>query len=263
MSIFRDFSDSARRQGTPVTVGLVVAMIVGFLMVWMDTSLKFFLAMVLQTDVVWREPWRFLTYPYVAGAGDFIGLIFLCWWLWGIGGSVERELGAKRYLSVWFAFTVLCGLGLAIGAAILGQSGQLMSGWTPVAAITVIWGTRNASAEVRLMMIIPITGRWMAWIAAGLVFFGTRPPQLAPFAALPLLLAYLYAANKLTFLPYGAGGGFGSRGMNAAGTRKVFKQEFYDDVKRREQARAEKERLRELFERSMVDDPDSDNPPKK
>lgn len=259
MSIFREFSDNARRQGTPVTVGLVVALIAGFLAVWMDTSGKLFSSFLLATDLAWSEPWRFLTYPYVAGAGSFIGLLFLCWWLWGIGGSVERELGARRYLGVWMAFSVLCGLGLAMGAALMGQSGQLVSGWTPVAALTVIWGTRNATAEVRLMMIIPVTGRWMAWIAAGLVFFGTQPPQLAPFAAAPLLLAYLFAANKIAFLPYAFGGGFstGSRGMNAAGTRKVYKKEFYDDVKRREKARAEKEKLRDLFERSLVDDPDA------
>ncbi|HRK21674.1 MAG TPA: rhomboid family intramembrane serine protease [Fimbriimonadaceae bacterium] len=258
MSIFRDFGDSARRQGAPVTVGLVVAMIVGFLFAWMDTTGRIFLSMILSTDVAWREPWRFLTYPYIAGAGSFIGLIFLCWWLWGIGGSVERELGAKRYLTVWIVFSVLCGLGLAIGATLLGQSGQLMSGWTPVAAITVMWGTRNASAEVRLMMVIPVSGRWMAWIAAGLVFFGTQPPMLAPFAAAPLLLAWLYAANKIAVLPYSYGGGFGGgpRGMNAAGTRKVYRKEYYEEVKRREQARAEKDKLRELFERSMIDDPD-------
>lgn len=257
MSIFRDFRSSARRHGAPVTVALVVAMIAGFLAIWMNVVPTLFDALVFDTAKVADRPWTILTYPYVAAAGGFVGLLFLCLWMWSIGGSVERELGNVTYLVVWLAFTVLCALGLWVGSAILGLPGVLVSGWSPVAALSVIWGTRNAVAPVTLMFVLPVTGRWIAWLAAGLLFFGTYPPQLAPFAAAPLFFAYLYAANKIAFLPYGQGPTLGmrsSRGENAAGSRRVYKQEYYDEVKRREQAREERERLRKLFEQSAKDD---------
>ena len=78
---------------------------------------------------------------------------------------------------------------------------------------------------------------------------------MAPFAAAPLALAYFYAANKLPFLQYGSTPS-GIRGENPAGTRRVYKKEYYDEVKRREKDRAEKERLRKLFEQSAFDDKD-------
>ena len=256
MSIFRDFGSSARAHGAPVTVGLVVAMIAGFVAIWMKLAPQLFGALVFSTDEALAKPWTFFTYPYVVEVGGFLGLVFLCLWVWGIGGSVERDLGSTKYLLVWIIFTALCALGLWLGSAILGQSAFLDGGWSPVAALTVIWGTRNATAQVMLMFVLPITGRWMAWLAAGLLFFGTNPPQLAPFAAAPLLLAYLYAANKISFLPYGTSAPIGRRGENAAGSRRVYKKEYYDEVKRREKDRAERERLRKLFEQSAFDDQD-------
>lgn len=257
MSILHSFQTSARQHGAPVTVALVVLMAVGFLAGWMDTSGRLLVQTAFTTPTLLSEPWRMLTYPYFTDGRKFIGLVFLCLWLWGIGGAVERELGAKRYLGVWIAFSVLCALGLAIGAWIFNTFAVLSSGWTPVAALTVIWGTRNASAEVRLMFVLPITGRWMAWLAAGLVFFGATPPQVAPFAAAPLFLAYLYAADKIALLPFGYGGGLGGRSSSvSSGSRRMYRKEYYEDVKRREKTRAEKEKLRELFERSMIDDPE-------
>lgn len=234
-------------------------MIAGFVAIWMNIAPNLFEALVFSTTDALAKPWTILTYPYVVAVGGFLGLVFLCLWVWGIGGSVERELGSGKYLAVWMVFTALCALGLWIGSAILGTPALLFSGWSPVAALTVIWGTRNADAQVMLMFVLPITGRWMAWLAAGLLFFGTIPPQLAPFAAAPLWLAYLYAANKISFLPYGNSAPRGKRGENAAGTRRVYKKEYYDEVKRREKDRADRERLRKLFEQSARDDPEDKN----
>jgi membrane associated rhomboid family serine protease len=255
MSIFRDFGSNARTHAAPGTVAVVVAMIAGFLVIFMRMAPELLMNTSFFTVDAWQKPWTFLTYPYFSPQGGFLGLVFLCLWIWGIGGSVERELGTGRYLAAWFIFSALCGLGLWIGAAVFGVSSSLSGGWTPVAAVTVIWGTRNPAALVQLMFILPITGRWMAWLSTGLVFFGTQPPQMAPFAALPLALAYFFAANKLPLFTYG-GGPRPSRGTGIGGTRRVYKQEYYDEVKRREASRAERERLRKLFEQSMVEDPD-------
>jgi membrane associated rhomboid family serine protease len=256
MSLFRDFRTSARAHGAPATVGLVVALIAGFLAFWMRLAPADALGhFVFVTQEALLRPWTLLTYPYVTGS--FIELLFACLWIWGIGGSVERELGSARYLVVWFAFTALCAFGLWLGATLLSVPGALAGAWTPVAALTIIWGTRNADAQMMLMFILPITGKWLAWLAAGLVFFSTTPPMLAPFAAAPLALAYFFAANRLPGFSY-SGRPRQARGEVAAGTRRVYKQEYYDEVKRREQARKERERLRELFEKSVAEDEEKD-----
>lgn len=252
MSIFRDFGRNAKMHGAPATVGLVIAMIAGFLALWMRLlPVEVANQLGFMTFDAWSKPWTFVTYAFLSDS--FIGVFFLCLWLWGVGGSVERELGTTRFLAVWFIFSILCAFGLWLGSVAFGTAAGMWGGWTPVAAITVIWGTRNPDLPVTLMFVLPITGRWLAWLSAALVFFGATPPQLAPFAAAPLALAYFFAANRFPFLTY-SGVPRRPKGENAAGARKVYRQEYYDEVKRREKAREEKERLRKLFEQSMVDD---------
>jgi len=251
MSIFRDFGSSARAHRAPVTVALVVAIIVGFLAVFMRMSPGILQNLAFFSLDALSKPWTFVTYPFLTDS--FISVLFACLWLWGIGGWVEHDLGTTRYLTVWFVFSALCALGLWVGALATGSPGILAGAWTPIAAVTIIWGTRNPDAPLTLMFVLPLTGRWMAWLSAAFVFFGTIPPQMAPFAAAPLALAYFFAANKLPRISY-KGGPRGIRGENASGTRRVYRQEYYDEVKRREIAREERERLRKLFEESVSEE---------
>lgn len=255
MSIFRDFESSARSHRAPITVALVVAIIISYLLFWTRLMpVPVVQNLVFATDSALSAPWTFVTYPFFT-TRDFIGILFLCLWLWSVGGTIEHELGPRRYIAIWLSASVFCALGLWIGALILNRNAFLTSAWSPVAALTVIWGTRYADVPIRFMFVLSLTGKWVAWISAGLLFFSTEPPELAPFAALPLVLAYLYAANKLAFLPYGGSISLRGRGRATSGTRRIYREEYYDDVKRREQQRAEKERLRKLFE-SSIDEPD-------
>lgn len=239
-----------------MTVGLVVLLVAAFLVGWVSPGLQHQANLGFFTVDAAQKPWTLVTYPFSAGANDLLSLVFACLWLWGIGGQVERDMRSKRYLGAWLVFSILCAAGVWAGSAILGTHAMLFGAWNPIAAITVIWGVRNPGATIQIFFVLPITGKWLAWLSAGLVFFGTRPPELAPFGAAALAFAYLFAADRLPFAGYfGARRGM-TRGENAAGTRKVYRPEYYDEVKRREQVRKEKERLRRLFEKSMIDDPD-------
>ncbi len=260
MSLLRDFTGSARAHGAPATVALVAAIAVSFLVIWVSNSSSLILSLAFSSTDVAARPWTLLTYPFAADFQAFLSVVFSCLWLWGIGGQVEREIGSWRYVVAWLIFTALSAGGLWIGSILLQTPSILWSAWNPIAAVTVIWGTRNPGAVIKVCFILPLTGRWVAWLSAGLVFFSTRPSQLAPFGAIALLLAFLFATQKLPFVPYFPGQRGRSRGENPAGTRKVYSKEYYDDVKRREQTRAEKERLRKLFEKSMIEDPDDDRP---
>jgi membrane associated rhomboid family serine protease len=254
MSLLRDFGSAARSSGSPVTAALVALIVTGFLLGWFGvldgsrTNLAF------NPASLFQAPWTLLTYPFTfLGPSWLISVLFACMWLWGIGGSIERTEGPSRFLGIWIAFSVLCGVGLWIGHLITGMASLLFSPWTPLAALTVIWGTRNADAQVTFMFVLPLTGKWLAWLAAGLVFFGTQPPHLAPFAAAPLVLAYLYAAKKLP-----GGNPFARRRTYVRGAGG-YSSEYFDHVKERERQRAERERLKRLFESSLDEEKPSND----
>ena len=251
MSIFNDFRTAARGNAAPATTGLIVAMIGCAVLIWMKIGSQFFNDFIFVNSLALAHPWSFLTYPFFTSASNTVGLLFLCLWLWGIGGSVERDLGSVKYLLVFFAFTALCALGLLIGGKVLNIEGSMAGGWTAVAAITIMWGTRNPNQTVLLMFVIPIQGKWIAWLAGVIVFFGTVP-QLAPFAVAPLILAYYFAANRLPFAPYSKSD---LKFTGAAKTTERYNRAYYDEVRKREKEREERERLRKLFEGSLGDDP--------
>lgn len=193
------------------------------------------------------RPWTALTY-WLAPIG-FLGALFSVLWLWGIGGSVERELGTKRYVAFWIAMTVLGALGLQAGAWISGVFSPLSGPFAPLAAVTVAWGTRNPNAPITFMFVLPLTGKWLAWLSAALLFFSTDA-RLALFAAIPLVLAWAFAANRLPMLPWSAGSG--RRRQDAKGEKRFG--DFIGKVKVREQERKDRERLRKLFESSLDDE---------
>lgn len=254
MSIFSDFRSASRGNAAPVTTALIVVMVAMFVLIWMRVvPLSLVSSLIFTADAGIRRPWTLLTYPFLPtglGTNGAIGVFFICLWLWGIGGSVERDLGPVKYLAVWLVFSALCALGVFIGAKILNIPGAMSGGWVPVSAVTIIWGTRNPTATILLMFVIPITGKWLAWLSAALVIFATVP-ELAPFAAAPLFLAYLFAANKIPFAPYTAG----PPGFQAAAKKhERYGKVYYEEVRRREKERQDRERLRKLFEGSLEDD---------
>ncbi len=254
MSILQDFRRSASANQAPVTTAIVVVLVASFLAAWMRIGLDWMNGLTLVTDGAFGRPWTFLTYPYV-GMGSFAILLFGALWLWGIGGALERDLGSKRLAGLWILFAALSGACVWAGAGMLGERAVLLGPAAPIAAVTVMWGTRNPSARVMLLFVLPITGKWLAWLSAAFVIFGTEPPTLAPFAALPLALAYFLAAERMPISPSGAGSKSGKSFVRGTG---FYSKDYFEDVDRRKRAREEQEKLKKLFERSSKDDRQED-----
>lgn len=250
VSIFRDFRSASRSNAAPATTALVVAIIAGFVLLWVQPKVAPFL--VFTTDDYFAVPWTFLSYSFADLSP--LSVFFACLWLWGIGGVVERDLGMWKYLIVWFLFAVLSAVCVLVAAILLHKNTTMSGAWVPLTAITVIWGTRNPNAALTFMFVLPITGKWLAWISVAFVFFATRP-EFAPFAAIPFILAYFFAANKLPFAPYSRSAVFG------APTKKWerYDKKYYQEVRNREKEREERERLRKLFEGSLNEDSDRES----
>lgn len=251
MSIFRDFGAASKRNAAPATTGIIVAFIATFLCTWFRLPIVQQLAF--DPGIALQRPWMFFSYGFVVGTP--IGLLFAGLWLWGIGGAVERDLGSLKYLVVWFGFSALSAICEMVGSSLTHVGGvSWNTAWIPISMVTVMWGTRNPDAPLTLMFILPITGKWLAWLSAALVFFAL-PPELAPFAAIPCILAYYFAANKIPFMPFSKSD---KRYLGGEKKWERYDKSYYEEVQRREKDREERERLRKLFEGSLNDDPDKD-----
>jgi membrane associated rhomboid family serine protease len=242
-----------RQQATPVTIGLIIALVVSFMFAWFTQGAP---TPLLALDTARLLPWTILTYP-LADAGDgraLIFFLFLLLWLFWVGSSTERDLGSAKFAGFFALMTVLAGLFLFLGSTGLGIQYRLMGAGLPVAGLTVAWGTRNQNAQIRLYGIIPLTGKVLAILTVALTLFayGTGAPLLGVFAVLHLAIAWAFAANKIPGYAY----------AKPVATYRPTKQQveressYFDDVRKREKEREERERLRKLFESSLVDDPD-------
>lgn len=229
-------------------------MIASFLGVWLQVWPVELLAF--SSDQALAKPWTLATHPIAMSAGGLLGVIFGSLWMWGIGAVVEREVSSKRFAGIALLFAVLTALLAYTASMVLGQGVNLLGIYPLLALVTVMWGTRYPEQTVMFMMIIPVKAKWLAWISAGLVFFSAEP-RVAPFLIVPLVLGYFFAADKLP-VPYYAGRSRRKDEPTYGRTGKVDTS-FLDDVKRREQERAEKERLRKLFESSMIDNTKDDD----
>ncbi|MFZ4508819.1 MAG: hypothetical protein ACOYON_14085 [Fimbriimonas sp.] len=195
------------------------------------------------------HPWSLLTYPLAArgsSGGGIIFTIFMLVWLYYVGGAIEREVGRFRH-SMFVFFSILLGsLGLLLGS--LASAVPVVEGGPSllVATMTVAWGGRNPGAIIRLFMILPIAGRWLGWLSAAVVLFsfGVGAPMLGLFALLPIGFAVLFAQDRVPGLGYRQ-----QRESERGKTKAQVAREdaYFDDVKRREIERQERERLRKLF----------------
>jgi hypothetical protein len=242
-----------KKQDSPVVLsicGLIVAMSVLFFFVGTGA------ADVLSFGPTWlSKPWSILTYPFVyfglSGPLSILFLVFLIGWLLFVGRSLEQAYGSAKLAAIWGVATVLPAALLFAGMLLLKKGDLVYGPMLPLGALSVMWACRNREARIMLYF-IPVNGRILGWITALLVLvsYGSASPVLGLLAILHLGLASLLADDKIP----------GIRMIAPLHVREVSKAErirqetVLADVARREFERSEKDRLRELFERSGIED---------
>jgi Der1-like family len=236
------------------TVNLTIIALLGvaFLGAFFSPTVPFWGQLLFESAKLGDKPWSMLTYPFAIGGGlGFLGLIFAAIWLYQVGHEVERELTSTKYALTLLSLVFLGAIFMLIGGFIFAANAPLYGAYPMVAAVTIMWATRNPNTIV-MLIVFPIKAKWLGWVSAGIVFFSTLP-QFAIFAAAPLALAWAFADNRLPI----------RYGVPPAKTptkryRKHWKEDegFHDNVRKRETERAERQRLKELFEKSMINDPD-------
>jgi hypothetical protein len=241
--------------GGRYTLGLVGAVAAGFLASWFGLREASLTHLAFSTTDPGLRPWAILLYPFSSyGNGQaLLWELFSLYWLYIVGSRIEAELGGPKVLLAWGVFTALGALGVWLGAVALHREAMLVGASLPLAAFTVVFGVRNRSAQILLMFVLPIPAMLLAYLAVALVVFGygNEHPLMGVFAALPLILGWLYALDKLPFWRYGT-----YRVRSQASDRRNERRQIKlrDKARDRQREREERERLRKLFERSVAED---------
>lgn len=259
MGLIDDIRDWTRKNGAPVTVLLVVSLVVTSLIFWFTRAQGL-------DEVILRSErpgsiWSYLTYPWASDpfVNGLTMMFYACllYWLIQVGTQIEREMGSGQFLILWFAATALAGFVIMAGGKACNAQFAIGGPYLSESAITLVWCVRNRSMVVMLFGFIPVSGFWLGWatVVTVLLLYGASAPVIGVLACVHLGAAALYAADRIPFLPYANSPvSLGTskkprRNEKEATTRGQVRYDdsYFDEVKRREEARKEQERLKKLL----------------
>jgi membrane associated rhomboid family serine protease len=198
MSFYRT-RNFLQRERIPVTIFVIAANIILFLVDHFTLSRVVpYLAFRVARGVL-PLFWTPIAYPLITP--DFVQVVFACWWMWFVGGSLERSWGTLRFAVFLLTVTVVMALTVWGGALLLGSFASLYDLWLPLASLTVAWATINPYEILRLYFVIPIQARWLALFFVGVVYFEDfkYDPRLGFFALSGPLLAWLYVKYGFSY----------------------------------------------------------------
>ena len=113
--------------------------------------------------------WQLITGPLIHPPAAF-GTLVLGFLAFGfVGASVERYLGPRRFLLLWF--------GSSVGASLVGfLFGPLVHPASPhfgfgpsVLALLIVYCSMTPNAIISFFMVVPVKMKWIAWAVAGMV----------------------------------------------------------------------------------------------
>ncbi|MBA3726560.1 MAG: rhomboid family intramembrane serine protease [Armatimonadetes bacterium] len=241
-----------RRSGMPVTLIAIAATVMSLVLSWFFyANLGFVSNLAFVSDNWYFRPWTLLTYTVIAM--DFLGVLFICIGLFYFTGALERLWGTRKFAAFFVATILACPLALFLGYLIEGTQMVLTSLGFAVACSVVAYAALFPNHQILLWFVLPVAAKWIGWITAlGTVFYyGSGGHPLVGFlAAIPLVLAWAFATGRLR-LP-----SIPERRTNAGMRDKDYRGHDYD---KRMETEAERRRLKELFERSLKEDPEKDD----
>lgn len=145
--------------------------------------------------------WQFLTYMFLHSTTDPWHLIFNMLVLWMFGSEVERVLGTKRFLTLYFTAGIFAGICCCIFTPltpIVGASGAIF-------AIEVAFAMYFPNSTV-IFYFFPLKAKYLVMIFAGITIFNCIVPKsgnIAHFAHLGgLIYGFLFVRYSYRVAEY-------------------------------------------------------------
>jgi membrane associated rhomboid family serine protease len=155
-----------------VVRGLLIAVVVTFLLsffapasvVWMLYSVSGTSGM----DWLLR-PWSWFTYPFLVM--DPLNVLFQGFWLYIVGGMLERSWGSRNFAALFFIFSAIAALAF-VPAFYLLRAPVVLAGLTlPLSALTVAWAALDPEMEILFWGVLPLKAKMLALLDVLLVYF--------------------------------------------------------------------------------------------
>ncbi|MDO8141307.1 MAG: rhomboid family intramembrane serine protease [Candidatus Brocadiales bacterium] len=145
--------------------------------------------------------WQFLTYMFLHSTTDPWHLIFNMLVLWMFGNEVERVLGTRRFLTLYFTAGIFAGICCCIftpWTPIVGASGAIF-------AIEVAFAMYFPNSTV-IFYFFPMKAKYLVMIFAGITIFNCIVPKsgnIAHFAHLGgLIYGFLFVKYSYRVVEY-------------------------------------------------------------
>ena len=157
------------RKQRPITVHLIIINLIFYLATRLNQGYMYSTFALFYPTTPWFKPWQVVSYMFMHGG--FWHLFFNMYSLYIFGMAVERILGQKKYLILYF----LAGLGAAAAQLGVQALDPAIQNVPTVGASGCIYGIIVAFAmifpEARLTLIFPpvtLSAKWMAIIFIGI-----------------------------------------------------------------------------------------------
>ncbi|HHT9128683.1 MAG TPA: rhomboid family intramembrane serine protease [Candidatus Wujingus californicus] len=145
--------------------------------------------------------WQFFTYMFLHSTTDAWHLIFNMLVLWMFGSEVERVLGRRRFLTLYFTagiFAGVCGCIFTPGSPMIGASGAIF-------AIEIAFALYFPNSTV-IFYFFPIKAKYLAMIFTGITIFScivSNSGNVAHFAHLGgIIYGFLFVRYSYRIFEY-------------------------------------------------------------
>ncbi len=140
--------------------------------------------------------WQPFTYMFLHSTGNMFHLIMNLFFLYMVGGDLERHWGAHRFLRYFLICGVGAGLFVTAAGWISGTNAPTIGASGAIYGLLLAFGTIFADRVFLFMFIFPIRARTLSWILFAVAFLSTwdpRPGGVSHVAHLGgMVVGYLY-----------------------------------------------------------------------
>lgn len=138
--------------------------------------------------------WQFFTHPFIQNPNSPVDFLISCLLFYFFAGSVERTIGTKRFLSLFYI--------AAYGGGLLGLCFSNVAGFElpfygmmpSLLAILVVFGLLSPEATILLMFILPVKAKYISYGTILVVFlsFLAKSNPAATYQLGGIFIGFLY-----------------------------------------------------------------------